>query len=274
MVSWALHTDLDLDAVNLHLGELEEAGLQGIVEQDGRSTIYLPARVDGLALPGRWELVPRRDWNELWRRGLEPVTVGAFVIVPPWRAHDPLEGREEAGGRAEHGELNEIVIEPGQAFGTGHHETTAGCLAALQELELRGRRVLDVGTGTGVLAICAARLGAEVVAVDTDPLAVEAATANAARNAVAVTVLHGSVGVAAARRYDVVVANLDTATLSALAAELGSALTAGGTLVASGVSLERWAEAADALVAAGVEVRVRLGNQWAVLVGTAPPGHP
>ncbi|MBA2530074.1 MAG: 50S ribosomal protein L11 methyltransferase, partial [Euzebyales bacterium] len=181
VAAWALYTELSLEEVNLHLAALEEADLLGVVEESGRATVYLRRRSDHLPLAGRWEPVPERDYNAAWRESIEPVTVGAVTIVPPWLP-TPADAREV------------LVIEPAQAFGTGHHETTTGCLAALQELALAGRRVLDVGTGTGVLALAAARLGAaEVVAVDTDPLAVAAAARNADVNGVVVDVRAGSV---------------------------------------------------------------------------------
>lgn len=252
-MTWALRTGESLDDVNLHLAALEAHGLLGIAEEDGRATCYFPDRIDGLALEGTWEEVGERDWSEAWKAGLEAVTVGTLTIAPPWIA---VPGA--------------VVIEPAQAFGTGHHETTTGCLAALQELDLRGRSLLDVGTGTGVLAICGARLGAApVVAVDTDPLAVAAARDNAAVNVVAVDVRAGSAD-AVAETFDVVVANLDTATLAAVATELVARLRPGGTLIASGVSVERAEEAVAALLAAGLPVTARPGREWVVAVGRRP----
>jgi ribosomal protein L11 methyltransferase len=253
MDAWALHTEIDLDAVNLHLGELEAAGLLGIVEEGGRATAYFRHRVEGLPLAGRWEPVPDVDWHAAWRERLEPVRVGPLVIAPPWKA-SPGPGV--------------IVLEPGQAFGTGHHETTTGCLAALCELDLRHRTILDVGTGTGILAIAAARLGAAgVVAVDVDPLAVEAARDAVGRNGVDVLVVEGSLDVAPGGRFDVVLANLDTSTLAALATGLVARLRPGGTLIASGVSIEREREAVEAFSAAGLPVLSRRGREWVVLSG-------
>jgi len=247
---WALHTRADLEQVNVHLAALQATGLLGIVEAGGCATVYLPRRVEGLPFDGRWEAIPERDWDAVWRAGIQPVTAGSVTVTPPWI---------DAGPDA-------IVIEPGQAFGTGHHETTLGCLSALQSIPLEGRTVLDVGTGSGVLAICASRRGAaRVVGVDTDPLAVEAATANARRNRATVDVRLGSVDAAPPERFDVVVANLDTSTLGALAASLAGALTEAGTLVASGVSLERLEEARGALEAAGLVIDARPGREWAVL---------
>ena len=250
---WALHTEVDTDTVNLHLARLETVGLLGISEVDGRATVYLSRRDDSLPLPGRWEALPERDWNAEWRRSIAPVTVGAITVVPPWLAT---------------GAPEELVVEPAQAFGTGHHETTTGCLAALQELDLRGCAVLDVGSGTGVLAIAAARLGAQrVVAVDVDPLAVAATADNAARNGVAVTVREGSLDAAGDGPYDVVVANLDTATLTRLADALAAVTGPGGALVASGVSNPRRAEAETALRRAGFAITGREGAEWTLLTG-------
>jgi ribosomal protein L11 methyltransferase len=259
--TWALHTALSLEQVDVHAVALDAAGLLGVVEVDGRATVYLPHRVDGLPLAGEWELVPERDWNEAWKAGLEAVTVGAVTVVPPWLAPPPDTPIV-------------LVVEPAQAFGTGHHETTTACLGALQELDLRGRSVLDVGTGTGVLALAAARLGAgRVVAVDVDPLAVTAARDNAARNGVTgVDVRPGSVEAVGAERFDVVVANLDTATISALAGGLAERLAPRGTFVASGVSRERAGEALAALDRAGLAISPRPGREWVLLVGGHRPG--
>jgi ribosomal protein L11 methyltransferase len=248
-VTWVYRTRLRLEEVNLHLEALESAGLLGLAEEAGRTDAYFPERADGLPLAGTWAEVHDEDWSQTWRAGLEPVTVGAIRIASPWLARE-----------------GDIVIEPGQAFGTGHHETTTACIAALQELDLDDRSVLDVGTGSGVLAICARRLGARtVLAVDTDPEAVAAARANAAANATAVEVRLGSPTVAPGS-YDVVVANLDTATVCRLARELAVRLAAGGTLVVSGVSVERAREAEQALADQGLVCRTRLGREWALLV--------
>ena len=251
--AWALRTSASLDDVNLHLAALDAAGLLGITEEGGVATVYLTHRSDDLPLAGTWERVADRDWNEAWKADLEPVRVGDVTVIAPWHAM-PDTGIT-------------VVIEPAQAFGTGHHETTTGCLAALQTLPLQGRSVFDVGTGTGVLAIAAHRLGASrVVAADTDPLAVEAAVANAAGNAAQLEVFEGSAD-AVGDRFDVVVANLDTATLSAVAADLARRMAADGTLIASGVSNERVAEAQSALAAAGIATSATTGREWAVLRG-------
>ncbi len=257
--TWALHTDLTLDEVNLHLAALDEAGVLGIAEQDGAATVYLRHRVELLPVAGHWERIAPRDWNAEWRVGFQPVTVGDITVSAPW--HD-IQGTSRIT----------LVIEPAQAFGTGHHETTTACLAALQALDVRGRSVFDVGTGTGVLALAAKALGADVVlAVDVDPLAVEAASANAARHDCDVEVRLGSADAAQGGLFDVVVANIDTATLTRLAPALAAATAPDGSFVGSGISNERADEAVAALRRAGLrDVRAEPGDEWTLLLARGP----
>jgi ribosomal protein L11 methyltransferase len=251
--AWALVTDATLEEANVHLPRLQQAGLLGAVEQQGRCWLYFPQRVSELPIEGTWEPVADVDWSQAWRENLEPVTVGEVTVAPPWLAEP---------------DARTVVIEPAQAFGTGHHETTAACLAALQELDLTHRRVLDAGTGSGILAIAAARLGAaEVAGCDVDPVAVDAARANAAANGVEVHLLEGDVPVVGDRAFDVVVANLDTSALTWAAPHLVRRLAAGGTLIAAGISHDRRAEALQALAHAGLAAIDRPGDEWAVLIG-------
>jgi ribosomal protein L11 methyltransferase len=261
--TWAYVTDLDLEAVNVHLPALEDAGLLGIVEEtpvdgDGtaspdaaRATLHFPVRVEGLPIDGTWREIPETDWHADYRASIQPIEVGPLTIVPPWLG-EPGPGT--------------LVIEMGQAFGNGHHETTTGCLAALLELDLAGKRVLDVGTGTGLLAIAAAHLGAtEVVGCDTDPLSIEAAEENADRNGVDLALHLGSIDAVPQGTFDVVVANIDTATLGRLAGDIVARIARRGALVASGVSIERREEAVAAFEAAGLAVMDRPGREWVVL---------
>lgn len=273
---WALRVALPLEQVDGLLVRddgVDTAGLLGLTEEDGVTTAWFRERPsatapDGLSALGRWEQVVADGWDRAWREGLEPVHAGGFVVTPPWRATAPAAG----GGTA----ADEIVIEPAQAFGTGHHETTTLCLEALAAVSLTSRSVLDVGTGTGVLAIAAVRRGAaHVVACDTDPVAVATATENARRNGVPAGVLRvveGSLDAvpAAPARFDVVVANLDTATVCALAPALVDRCA--GRLIVSGVSRARADEAAAALAAAGLQPARRDGSEWTLLHGPVRSG--
>lgn len=250
-MSWVLRSPLSADELAPHLAALDAAGLLGLEERAGETAAWFPGRVE-LDVPGTWEEVPDRDWNAEARLRLAPVRVGGLVVTPPWVTEHAADAIA-------------VVIDPAQAFGTGHHETTTGCLAALQELDLRGRRVLDVGTGSGVLAIAAALMGADpVLAIDNDPLAVEATRDNAARNDVRVEARLATPGDVAGT-FDVVVANLDTATVTAVAGDLAARLAPAGTLVASGVSLPRLDEGLAVLRAAGLVAHARPGREWVLL---------
>lgn len=203
--------------------------------------------------------IPDADWTTAWRAGFPLLRIGRRLVVrPTWRRHRPAP--------------DEVVLalDPGAAFGTGLHPTTRLCLLGLEAWAdsdlLTGSRVLDLGTGSGILAIAAARLGAtSIVALDIDPIAVEAAAANARRNRVArrVHARHGSLP-SPGGPFDLVLANLVASLLVGLAAELREALRPGngpegrgGRVLASGIFLDREPEVRRAFAAAGIHVRGR-----------------
>jgi len=167
-------------------------------------------------------------WAEAWRTYFRPLPVGdRLLVVPPWEI-------PQTGGRMV------IVIEPGRAFGTGHHGTTAGCLELLERTVERDRpgRAVDLGTGSGILAIAAARLGTgEVVAIDDDPDAVANARLNIVRNGVGDQV-HCALLEASALRVrpvPIVLANLLTLAHQRLASTYRRLLIPGGTLILGGI---------------------------------------
>ena len=178
------------------------------------------------------EALPDQDWIRLSQQGLPPVRAGRFFV---YGAHD--------AGRVPHGVIP-IKIEAGLAFGTGHHETTALCLGALSELARRHsfRNVLDLGTGTGLLAIGAAKLWKRsVLASDIDPVAVEVTRDNAVANGVGPLVQAvtadglASPVLASGAPYDLLIANILAGPLTRLAPEIIRSLSPGGTLVLSGL---------------------------------------
>lgn len=180
--------------------------------------------------------VEDEGWAERSQASLTAIRVGRIVVTPPWdRDGADALARDAA---AEGLEPMTIVIEPSMGFGTGHHESTRLCLAALQELPLDGRTVLDVGTGSGVLAIAAARLGAgHVVALDDDPDALDSASANVTLNGIAagtIEIRRASVLADALPVAEVVLGNLTGALLRKAAATLRAAVAPGGCLVVSG----------------------------------------
>ncbi len=202
------------------------------------------------------------DWTDAWKRHYVPQRIGRVVIVPSWVSH------EAAPGDAV------ITLDPGMAFGTGLHPTTRACLELLQEVSPMPPRVLDVGSGSGVLALAALRLGAEsAVGCDTDPLAVDAARANAERNGLGsrLEVRHGSLPEVAGERFPLVLANLVAAVLVGLAPRLAAHLAPGGALVAGGIIAGRGNEVVDAFGAVGLAVvEKRDDGEWVALRLEAP----
>jgi ribosomal protein L11 methyltransferase len=163
--------------------------------------------------------VPDEDWAARSQSNLRSVRIGELVISPPWNR-----------------QADSIVIQPSTGFGTGHHATTRLCLAALQRIDLRGRSVIDIGTGSGVLAIAARRLGASgVLAIDDDPDAIAAAEANVRLNQESCIALEiADFRSAKIGQFDLVVANLTGALLIASADRLESLAMSGGRLILSG----------------------------------------
>lgn len=275
---------------------LVAAGARGLWERGDALVAWFDAPTPGVPPGGRWEPEPARDWMAPWRARATPVRVGALTVVPAGPATaehggpDPSTastgdreraghgaGAAGAGARASTpGRPLTVVVVPGPAFGTGHHATTALCLLALQEVGVAGRSVLDVGTGTGVLAVAAALLGADpVVAVDVDPAAVRTARRTAARNRVEVDVRQGGPAAAGRGRFTVVVANLSTATIREVAASLAVRVGPTGWLVASGITAQRAGEAAASLRAVGLQITGRRDREgWAGLLARHPGPPP
>ena len=178
----------------------------------------------------QWRVVKPENWEHSWKRFIKPRRVGkTFWVTPPWLEPPKFRRRRV------------ITIEPGMAFGTGTHATTRGCMEFLEWVSERlptGRfTALDVGTGSGTLAIALAHLGArEVRAIDNDPVALRVARENCRANGVAETIcLSGARLNAIRRRFDVVAANLTAETLLELAAALEKKVATKGFLILSGI---------------------------------------
>jgi len=227
------------------------------------------------------------DWANAWKQHYTIQRIGArTVVVPSWLEYEP--------------QPDDIVLrlDPGMAFGTGLHPTTQLCIGFIEQYIKPGMQVLDLGCGSGILAIAAARLGATVLALDTDAIAVAAARENVARNDVAdqVSVAEGSLGSGGALdhwlggsfvssplsvapngkqrttdngllTFDVIVANIIARVLSALAADMAGALTSDGTLIASGIIADREHEVGAAFSMAGLTpLERRQEGDWVALV--------
>ena len=184
--------------------------------------------------------VDDEDWARRSQRALTPVIVGRIIVTPPWCAADVEQQRSAASCGSPESMSVIVHITPSMGFGTGHHATTRLCLAALQTLDLRGKTVLDVGTGSGVLALAAALLGAQDTrGIDFDPDAIMSARENLEANPDAHAVVFETVDLRndGVRKADVVLANLTGATIIQSATMLKAAVAPGGSLILSGVQV-------------------------------------
>ena len=208
--------------------------------------------------------VPEQDWMQKWKEGFEAVEIGnRLVVAPSWKLPRKRDGRVL------------IQIDPGMAFGTGTHETTRLCLQGIERY-WHGGSLLDVGTGTGILAIAAALLAPDsrVVAIDVDPQAVEVARENIAINGVSsrVELLEGQPRNLAGWQFNVVVANLTAEVIVDLLADLTSCLATEGLMILSGILSELAEDVEHALGACGFKVTERReAAEWSALVAQREP---
>ena len=201
--------------------------------------------------------VEQEDWQNAWKKYYHAMDIGQrLAIVPGWEDYDTDRIR--------------ITMDPGMAFGTGTHETTSLCLELLDRLVKGGERVLDIGTGSGILAIAALKLGArEADGVDIDPMCVRTAGENAQRNGVSehFRVLVGDVSDKAEGTYDIITANIVAAAILSLAPAVPALMAPGAAFIASGIIDERKDEVLDGLRAAGLNpVEVYEKRGWVCIL--------
>jgi ribosomal protein L11 methyltransferase len=283
MPTWSLSLETDASLAEERSSDLFEHGASGVEVRDGEGTpmpgvtlpppgrallvAWFPGRADAeaarTALGGALAEVADEDWGEEWKKQFRPLDVGRVRVRPSWIDEPPPAGSVE------------VVLDPGMAFGTGTHPTTSLCLGALSDF-LSGRpgaSVLDVGTGSGLLAIASRKLGAgRVAGNDEDPVAVRVARENAARNGVALE-LTGDPLDAIPGTFDVVVANILANVLVDLAPALAAKVAAGGVLLLSGILCPQEDEVRRAHVALGllpVPGGDRRDGEWSLLALRRP----
>ena len=221
----------------------------------------IQARMEAAGIPYtvRTAGVAQEDWQNGWRKYYHPMEIGRrLAVVPSWQAYDT--------------DRVKLLLDPGLAFGTGGHETTSLCLEALDELTAGGERVLDIGTGSGILAIAALKLGAACAeGVDIDPVAVRTACENATLNGVAgqFTGLVGDLSDKASGTYQIITANIVANAIISLAPAVPGLLAEGGHFIASGIIDTRAQEVAEALAKAGLTIAQRKDKRgWVCFVCT------
>jgi len=227
-----------LESIRRRVALLPDFGLQ--VESDGITV--------------KW--VEDDDWATAWRKYFKPIRWGRIVVKPSWEDWQA--------------QPDDVIVEidPGMAFGTGNHPTTALCLLILQDLIKGGETVLDVGTGSGILAIAAAKLGASVVAaIDVDPVAVEVARKNIESAGVNVDVMLADTPLVFPDKADIVVANIVPNVIIGMAEALAEKVKPGGKLVTSGIVVERLDEVKSKLESIGLEtLNWRIHEDWVALI--------
>ena len=203
------------------------------------------------------------EWRDSWKEFFHPLRIGrGIVICPTWR-----DCETEPGDAV-------VRLDPGMAFGTGHHPTTRMCLELLERLVSPGDRVLDLGCGSGVLSIAAAKLGAAgVVGFEIDSTAVKSARANVEANGAGdrVEIVHGTLpsAKAPAGGFDLALANISARVVTDMAERIADCLAPGGTLIASGVIEAHLEGVIAALESAGATVRERaMDGDWVALAAT------
>ena len=201
--------------------------------------------------------IEQEDWQNAWKKYYHAMDIGqCLAIVPGWETYDT--------------DRIVITMDPGMAFGTGTHETTSLCLETLDSMVKGGERVLDIGTGSGILAIAALKLGAaEAEGVDIDPMCVRTAGETAERNGVAehFTVLVGDLSDKASGKYNIITANIVAAAILSLAPHVPVLMAPGARFIASGIIDTRKDEVLAGLRAAGLEpVEIKEKRGWVCVI--------
>ena len=236
--------------------EQAEALLKAFVPETRFDEERLKALVDPFGLAFGVQRIEERNWNEEWERSFQPVVVEDFCAVRA-HFHDPVPGV-----------AHELVITPKMSFGTGHHATTYMMLEGMRQLSFQGKRVLDFGTGTGVLAILAERLGAlEIVAIDNDDWSIINARENADANTCrCVSVEHRDTLTGFGRLFDVILANINKHVILDQLSAMEQQLVEGGVILLSGLLREDSEDIEYELAKMNLSISMRMTkDNWILL---------
>ena len=278
--------DIEINQRPSGFWDILDESLKSAMEDDVKVTVYIPAdeRAGDTAAEARRRLQELgametgldlgkltlelgeqddEDWAESWKASYKPFRLGRrFVIKPTWEAFDP-----EPDDKI-------IQIDPGMAFGSGTHETTGMCTELIERYVRPGQRVCDVGTGTGILAIAAALMGARpVLASDIDPMAVRVARENVALNGLGgvVDVRQGDLLAAVDAPCDVLIANIIADVIVMMAPDALTRVVPGGLFICSGIATGRRAEVVEALTRAGfADIDGLTRGEWVALTARRP----
>ena len=256
--------NLDQQQMELLIAGLADIGYDGFMEEGRTLKAYInkkdfnPSALSTLQLEQGFDYIVREireeNWNALWESSFEPVVVEDFVAI---RAdfHKVVKGVQY-----------EIVITPKMSFGTGHHATTWLMIHEMRQWDWTKKRVMDFGTGTGILAILASKCGAaEIWGIDNDPWSIENATENTVRNNVHNIRLELSAEIPPRQTFDMILANINRHILLEHAESLCNSLKSGGILIMSGFLVEDLDHMEDAFSIFGKPVHIARKNNWLLM---------
>ncbi|MFZ2198276.1 MAG: 50S ribosomal protein L11 methyltransferase [Thermodesulfovibrionales bacterium] len=267
-------SDESRDAI---MNRMTEMGSTGFLEKEGKILAYFEEKTDiagvcdelsefrdvlrssGLdpVFSFEYTLLPDKDWNENWKKNFAPIDIGEdLTIIPSWLKKDTSR--------------IPVIIDPGMVFGTGYHETSQTCLIIIEQISKGGHKesCLDIGTGSGILAIGAAKLGfRNVTAVDIDPMAIDAAKRNVEENSLANVVIKEGDIKAVEGHFDLIVANLLSGILVDIAPEILTRLNPGGKAILSGMLAGQEDDVRKAYEKAGLTLNETVvSGKWVTLV--------